>query len=301
MTQVKTSNKAGPTAEARASKKIRSKKGIPPMILFLMVTFSLIVIASLLAPVLFPIDLAATDLGSRLAKPRFLDSSSPYLFGTDNLGRDVAVRLLYATRSTITIAFSGMVIAAAAGTILGVVGGLKGGWWDLVITFLTDARLSIPTTFIGIICACILGASEKTIVMVIAITGWSSFTRLVRSQVLQLKNADFIESSRSLGASNTRILLEHILINISSPLIVEATLSLSSFVLLESTLSYLGLGIQPPNTSLGLMVSNGRDFMLNNWWLAIIPSIVIVIIILQISLIGDWLRDKLDPKLQNNR
>ena len=153
------------------------------MILFLMVTFVIIVGAALLAPVLAPVDLGATDLTQRLAKPSFLDPTSPYLMGTDNLGRDVAVRLLYAIRSTVLISFTGMVIATALGTALGIISGLAGGVTDVIISFLTDVRLSVPTTFIGIILACILGARPATTVLVITITGWSSFCRLVRSRL----------------------------------------------------------------------------------------------------------------------
>lgn len=279
---------------------LRRRLGVPPMIMFLMVTFVIIFVYAMLAPVLYPIDLAKASLINRLKPPKFIKADSKYLFGSDNLGRDVYIRLVYATRETILISFTGMIIATLLGTLLGVLGGLYGGAVDYITSFITDVRLSIPSTFIGIICACIFGASPGTLILVIGLTGWSSFCRIVRSQIIQLKESKFIECSKALGAGRIRILFEHILVNIASPLIVQATMSLSAFILLESSLSYLGLGIQPPQTSLGVMVSNGRDYMLNNWWLAILPSVVIVVIIMQISLIGDWLRDKLDPKMQNN-
>ena len=283
----------------KKNKLLRKRWPVPPLILFLMLSFVAIVVVALLAPVLMPVDLAANDLTTRLLLPTFKDPTSEHLLGTDYLGRDVAVRLVYATRTTIEISFTGMLFATAVGTALGIVAGLCGGKVDQVISFLTDVRLSVPTTFIGIIFACILGATPLTTVVVMAITGWSSFCRLVRSQIIQLRGAKFIEASRSMGASGVRIVFEHILVNIVSPLIVQITMELSGFILLESTLSFLGLGIQPPGTSLGVMVSNGRDYMLTHWWLAIAPSAVIVLLILQISLIGDWLRDKLDPKLKN--
>ena len=191
-------------------------------------------------------------------------------------------------------------IAAAIGTALGVLAGMNKGWIDSFIMFLVDVRLSVPSTIIGIVCASIFGASKATIVMIIGFTGFASFARLVRGQILQLREANFMECSQSLGASKVRILFEHVLINIASPLIINATIRLSSFILLESSLSFLGLGIQPPDVSLGVMVSAGRDYMINAWWLTIVPSMVIVLIVLSVSLIGDWLRDKLDPKLQNN-
>ena len=284
----------------KKNKLLRKRWPIPPLILFLMMTFLAIVIAALLAPVLVPVDLAENDLTTRLLLPTFKDPSSKHLLGTDNLGRDVAVRLLYATRTTIQISFTGMLFATAVvdpppNHLLNYLREKV----DQIISFLTDVRLSVPTTFIGIIFACILGATPLTTIIVMAITGWSSFCRLVRSQIIQLRSAKFIEASRSMGAGGVRIVFEHILINIASPLIVQITMELSGFILLESTLSFLGLGIQPPGTSLGVMVSIGRDYMLTHWWLAIAPSTVIIVLILQISLIGDWLRDKLDPKLKN--
>ena len=277
----------------KKKKEIKIRSGIPPSILFLIITFVLIVGISLLAPVLFPVDLGATNLRARLMAPSFVDPSSPYLFGTDSVGRDLSVRILYATRMTIKIAFTGMVFALVIGTVLGILAGMCGGKVDLFVTFLSDARQSIPNTFIGIFCACFFGGGEGMIILVIALTGWR------RSQILQLKEAKYIECSRAMGASGLRIALEHILPNMASLLIVRATMSLSSYILLESSLSYLGLGIQPPQTSLGVLISEGRDYLTNQWWLAIIPSIIMIFLIMQVSLLGDWVRDKLDPKLKN--
>ncbi|MBT9778107.1 ABC transporter permease subunit [Clostridium sp. MCC353] len=287
------------STKKKKKKEIKIKSGIPPSILFLMITFVLIVGISLLAPVLFPVDLGATNLRARLQAPSFIDPSSTYLFGTDSVGRDLAVRILYATRMTIKIAFTGMVFALVIGTVLGILAGMCGGKVDLFVTFLSDARQSIPNTFIGIFCACFFGGGEGMIILVIALTGWSAYTKLMRSQILQLKEAKYIECSRAMGASGLRIAIEHILPNMASLLIVRATMSLSAYILLESSLSYLGLGIQPPQTSLGVLISEGRDYLTNQWWLAIIPSIVMIFLIMQVSLLGDWVRDKLDPKLKN--
>lgn len=287
------------SADKRKKKEIRIKKGIPLSILFLMVTFALIVGVSLLAPVLFPTDLGATNLRERLLPPSFLDAASPYLFGTDSVGRDLSVRVLYATRMTVKIAFTGMIFALLFGVAMGVLSGMCGGNVDLFITFLTDAFQAIPTMFIGIFCACFFGSGEWVITAVIAATGWYHYARLIRGQILQLKEAKYIECSRAMGASGFRIVLEHILPNMASLLIVRATMSLSAYILLESSLSYLGLGIQPPRTSLGTLISEGRDYMMNQWWLAIIPSIVMCLLILQVSLLGDWVRDMLDPKLKS--
>lgn len=279
--------------------KLARHRAIPVSILVMMILLGVMVLLAILAPVLFPVDLGATSLLTRLKKPSFMDPGSPFLFGTDELGRDLAIRLVYGMRTSLSISFSGMLIALTLGISMGVAGGLFGGKVDAICMMLVDARLSVPATIIGIICACVLGTSKATLVFVIGITGWSGFARLIRGQILQLKNASFIECSKAIGASPMRILMEHLLPNIASPIIVQATLSMSAFILLESSLSFMGLGIQPPNTSLGVLVSGGRTYMINQWWLAIIPGIVIVLLVLQISLIGDWLRDKLDPKLQS--
>ncbi len=272
-----------------------------PLILFLLVTLILLVSLALLAPVLFPVNLADTHLELRLLSPMWMDNSSPHLFGTDSLGRDVAVRLLYAVRTSLAISFVGMLLASALGLLIGVLSGMNRGKTDHVLMFMTDAQLSIPTTLIGIICATVLGSNWTTTVLIIGLTGWPGFARLVRGQVLQLREANFIECSHAIGASKLAIFWEHILPNIASPLIVQATMSLSAFILLESTLSYIGLGIQPPETSLGVMISEGRDYMLQNWWLTIVPSLVMVLLIMQIALLGDWLRDRLDPKLNHGK
>ncbi|MCI8887119.1 MAG: ABC transporter permease [Hungatella sp.] len=281
--------------------KIKKQPVIPRFILFLILVLLAIMIVSSMASVLFPIDLGQTSLTERLLKPAFMEGGNPgHLLGTDHLGRDFAIRLVYGTRNTLMIAGTGLLIAMTVGTALGVAAGMNKGFLDSFIMFLVDVRLSVPSTIIGIVCASIFGSGKMTIVLIIGFTGFASFARLVRGQILQLRESNFIECSQALGASKVRILFEHVLINIASPLIINGTMRLSSFILLESSLSFLGLGIQPPDVSLGVMVSAGRDYLINAWWLTIVPSMIIVVIVLSVSLIGDWLRDKLDPKLQTN-
>lgn len=281
--------------------KVKNYKAIPTSIIILITLFLFIFIFSMMASVFFPLDLGATDITNRLKPPAFMNGgSSENIFGTDSLGRDFFIRLIYGTRNSLLIGLTSMLIAAIIGTILGVLSGLYGGWVDTIISFIVDARLSIPFLILAIVLSSIFGSDKITMTLIIGLTGWATFTRLIRGQIIQLKNQNFITCSKTMGASNIRILFEHLLPNIGSILIVEATLKLSSFILLESSLSFLGLGIQPPDTSLGVLVSNGRDYLMTNWWLAIIPSLIIVFIVLDISLLGDWLRDKLDPKLKTN-
>ena len=281
---------------------IKKQRNIPLSILILFVLFGMLFVYSMLASVIYPVDLGKTDILSRLLPPSFIEGGKKEFFlGTDSLGRDFFIRLIYGTRNSLLISMSAMAIAMVIGTILGVLSGLYGGWVDWLISFLVDARLSIPFLIITIVLSSIFGSDKITMTLIMGFTGWATFARLIRGQIIQLKEQNFIECSRSLGASYVRILFEHILVNISSILIVESTLRLSSFIILESSLSFLGLGIQPPDTSLGVLVSSGRDYLISDWWLSIIPSIIIIFIVLDISLVGDWLRDRLDPKLQTNR
>jgi peptide/nickel transport system permease protein len=265
----------------------------------MVVGLGLIVLAALLVPVLVDRDPTHQDLRQRLLAPTFLGGKPGFLLGTDQLGRDVLIRLLYATRTTLLISCSGMIVALAVGTLLGVVAGLYGGWPDRIATFLIDANLSIPFILIALLAASVFGTSVTILICIVGFTGWSGFARLVRGQIMAIRKQAFVEGSQALGASDLRVIVEHLLPNIASSMIVYGTMRISSFILLESSVSFLGLGIQPPNISLGLMVSNGRNYLVAQWWLSIFPSIVITLIVFQISLIGDWLRDVLDPRIRD--
>jgi peptide/nickel transport system permease protein len=276
------------------------KLPVPPFIFILGVIFFLITVYAFTVEFHHPVNLFETNLRERLKMPSIFGlSDSGYLFGTDYLGRDIYTRLIYATRTTLSVAFTGLISTMALGITLGILAAMFGGIVDDTVIFLVNIRASLPALLIGIIVTTIFGSGYKVMIILIALMRWTGFARQARGQIMQIKNENFIECRQALGASKFRILVEHILINIASPMIVTATLNLSGIILLESTLSYLGLGIQPPDTSLGVMVSTGRSQLTTSWWLAVIPIIVIVIIIMCVSLIGDWLRDKLDPKLQN--
>ena len=277
------------------------KLDMPLSIMILLAITGIWVAASFIVPIINPIDLGATDLPNRLAKPSIFGlSDSGHLLGCDYLGRDLLIRLLYATRTTFVLAFVGLISAAVLGTALGVIAGVFGGIWDDIIMFLVNVRHAVPAVLIGIIAATIFGSTEFTMVLLTTLIQWTKFARQARSQILQIRTESYIECSRAIGASPFRIIREHVLRNIASPLIVTTTMTISSIILFESTLSYLALGIQPPNTSLGVMVAAGRDVMLLQWWQAIIPTALIVLIVMTASLTGDWLRDKLDPKLKKH-
>ena len=274
---------------------------MPLSIMILLAITGIWVAASFIVPIVHPIDLGATDLMNRLAKPSIFGmSDSGHLLGCDYLGRDLLIRLLYATRTTFILAFIGLICATILGTALGVIAGVFGGIWDDIIMFMVNVRHAVPAVLIGIIAATIFGSTEFTMVLLTTLIQWTKFARQARSQILQIRTESYIECSRAIGASPLRIIREHVLRNIASPLIVTTTMTISSIILFESTLSYLALGIQPPNTSLGVMVAAGRDVMLMQWWQAIIPTALIVLIVMTASLTGDWLRDKLDPKMKKH-
>lgn len=278
-------------------KKMRTK--MPLSIIILLTLTAALAIVSFLAPYLYPIDLGETSLTERLAMPSILGiSDSGHLLGCDYLGRDLAIRLLYATRTTMILAFTGLSLAALLGITLGVLSGMFGGVLDDIVMFMVNVRHALPAVLIGIIAATIFGSTEFTMIILTMLIQWSPFARQARASIMQIKKESYIECSRAIGSSTTRIIFEHVLRNIASPLIVTATQTLSSTILFESTLSFLALGIQPPNTSLGVMVSAGKDIMLLQWWQAIIPTALIVLIVMTAALTGDWLRDRLDPKLR---
>ena len=277
--------------------KLRTR--IPLAIRVMTVGLGAMILAALLVPVLVDRDPTHQELRQRLRAPAFLGGKAENFLGTDQLGRDVLIRLVYATRTTLLISFSGMLVALTVGTILGVVAGLYGGWPDQIATFIIDANLSIPFMLIALLAASVFGTSVTILILIVGFTGWSGFARLVRGQIMSIRRMSFIESSNALGASDLRIIAEHLLPNIASSMIVYGTMRISAFILLESSVSFLGLGIQPPSISLGLMVSNGRNYLVNQWWLAVFPSIVIMLVVFQISLVGDWLRDVLDPKIKD--
>lgn len=277
----------------------KKKAKIPPFILILMILLMIIVVVSMFSHSIFQVDMSVISLRDRMIKPSILGYDTDHLLGTDYMGRDVGIRILYATKTSLTIAFLGLIGSIILGTSLGIIGGLCGGRIDDFIVFLINVRISIPAIVIGIVAATIFGTGTSLLIFLIAIIYWTNFARIVRAEVMHIKNENYIECSKSIGSSSIRIIFEHVLVNIASPLIVTASMNISNIILFESSLSFLGLGVVPPQTSLGLMVSTGRDQMIGNTWLAIFPIIMIVFIVMAISLIGDWLRDKLDPKLRN--
>jgi peptide/nickel transport system permease protein len=223
-----------------------------------------------------------------------------YLLGTDTMGRDVLSRLIYGSRISLLVAFSAVIIAGCIGTVLGVVAGFFGGWVDQVIMRFTDAWLSIPTVMFGVLMAVILGPGVWNIVIILGGTFWSRYARVVRGQTLSIKSRDFVQLARIAGCGKFWIIRKHILPNVFDSVITLSSLQIGIVIVVEASLTFLGVGVPPPKPAWGLMLSEGRGGLLAGyWWLVIFPGVAIALLVTSFNVIGDWLRRYLDPFYRN--
>ena len=251
-------------------------------------------IISIFSPVLSQYDPIEQQLTSRLSPP-----SSTHILGTDELGRDIYSRLLYGTRISLKVGLIAATISVLIGTLLGIISGYFGGIVDMIIMRLVDIMLCFPTFFLIILVIAFLEPNITNVMIVIGLTSWPGLTRLVRAEVLSLREREYVHAAYLLGLSHLRIFIIHILPNVLSPVIVSATLSVGSAILVESGLSFLGLGVQPPTPSWGQMLTSGKDYIHIAWWLSLFPGIAILITVLSFNLLGEGLRDVLDPRTSN--
>ena len=224
--------------------------------------------------------------------------SSAHLLGTDSLGRDVYSRIIYGARVSLIVSIFAIFIAGSLGTVLGLMSGYFGGRLDGLIMRLVDIALALPTILMALVLVAVLRPGILTVIIVIGSLSWANYARQIRGEVLSVKERDFVILARSIGSSPSRIMSRHILPNVFNTLIVLATLQVGSVILLEATLSFLGLGVPPPNPSWGQMVAEGRGFIVIAWWMAMFPGLAIMLTVLSMNLMGDWLRDLLDPHLR---
>ncbi|ABC77140.1 MAG: Glutathione transport system permease protein GsiD [Syntrophaceae bacterium PtaB.Bin095] len=250
-------------------------------------------VVSLLAPWLAPYDPNAIDLNNILAPP-----SAAHWFGTDQLGRDVCSRMIWGAGISLKVGFVATGIAIVIGTILGAVAGYYGGWVDALIMRFVDIMLCFPTFFLILAVIALLEPSIWNIMIIIGITGWMGITRLVRADFISLKQRDFILAARAIGASDLRIIFIHMLPNAMASVLVAATLGVAGAILTESALSFLGIGVQPPTPSWGNILTAGKDNIDIAWWLSLYPGLAILLTVLGYNLLGEGIRDSLDPRLR---
>lgn len=259
-----------------------------------------IILLGVLAPVLAPHDPDTTNLLHRSAPPVWYGAGTwAHPFGTDTIGRDLLSRILYGIRTSFGIAAVGLVFSACIGIGIGIVAGLAGPLVDRILMTIVDVFITLPNLLLMLCGIALLGTEIWVLVLMIGLVKWEGYARLVRGQVLQLREQGYVEAARTLGAGLPHIALRHILPNLASPLIVILTLAFPGVLLMEAGLSFLGVGVQPPTSSLGRMIGDGRDYLIHSWWICGIPSIVIVAITLLFQLIGDGLRDRLDVQLDD--
>ncbi|MBE7678855.1 ABC transporter permease [Paenibacillus sp. P13VS] len=276
---------------------IISKTGMLGSVLVLLVVW-----IAICAPLLTSHDPAAVDPLNRLKPPAWLDGgASEHWLGTDNLGRDMWSRIVYGARVSLIVGMGAVIVSGVIGAILGLLSGFYGKWLDAVIMRVGDAFMAIPTILFMLVVMAIVGPGITTLIFVIGVTNWVPFTRIVRSEVLSIKERDFVHAARSIGAKNGRLIVKHILPNILSSFIVICGMNVGTTIIMEASLSFLGLGIKPPDVSWGGMLSDGRQYVATSWWVATFPGLAITFTVLGVIFLGDWLRDVLDPRTETNK
>jgi len=248
---------------------------------------------ALVGPVLVSQDPLVQDLTRRLSAP-----SRDHVFGTDSLGRDVFTRVIYGARISVVAGASVVTAATIFGIVAGVLAGWNGGWWDETLMRITDMFLAFPSLILAMAISAILRPNLTNALLAIAVTSWPVYARIARAQVLSLRAREFIEAARAEGAREARILARHLVPNALAPILVQATLDVGGIILISAGLSFIGFGAQPPTPEWGLMVSEGRRFLMEQWWIATFPAIAILFLVLGFNLVGDGVRDLLDPRLR---
>ncbi len=274
----------------------RPLKGMRPTVVVGMLLIAAYVIMALFAPLIAPVDPAKTDLMNRLAPPAWAGGTMERFLGTDQLGRDVLSRLIHGARIALMVGLAGVTLAALIGVTLGLVSGYFGGWVDTVVMRLVDTLMSVPNILLYLTALGVFGPSLLTLCLVIGFINWTSFARIVRGEVLTVRQREYVEASRASGQFSWKILAKHILPNIMGPVLVVVTLNIASIIILEASLSFLGLGVQPPAVTWGRMLAEGRNYLATAWWLATFPGVAISMLVLGLIFVGDWVRDRLDPR-----
>lgn len=256
------------------------------------------VLMAIFAPFIAPHDPKEADLNRRLKPPAWMEGGDwRYPLGCDQMGRDILSRIIYGSRISIFIGVTVVLLAAAVGTVLGLVGGYYGGWIDTILSTIVDILLAFPLLVFSIALMAATGPGIKNLILALTYKEWVPFYRLVRGEVLVAKKMEYTEAAKAIGADDLYIMFRHILPNVLTPVVVLATLDVANIILSEASLSFLGLGVQPPTPAWGLMVNEGRQHILTSWWASTFPGLAIVILVLALNLFGQSLREAFEPRL----
>jgi peptide/nickel transport system permease protein len=259
----------------------------------------LVIFTAVFAPWIMPQDPTDFNFKQRLAPPVWQEGGSrDYILGSDQMGRDLLSRLIIGSRISVLVGISAVLVAGILGVSVGLLAGFRGGWIDSMFMRIVDAFFAVPFILMAMTIVGILGPSVLTVVVTLGLVQWQSYARVVRAEVLTLREREYVAAAHVIGQSNYRIAVRHILPNAMASVIVLATLQVAATIIAESALSFLGVGVQPPTVTWGLMLADGRNYLAGAWWLATFPGVAITITVLGIIFLGDWLRDVLDPRLR---
>jgi len=280
----------------------RSRRAIDilrhPTVVASALVLATMVFVAIAAPLIAPYDPYEQHLEGRLGPPLWAGGSLTHLFGTDQLGRDVLTRLMYGARVSIAIGVMAVLVSGVLGVAAGVTAGFYGGIVDELLMRLADLRLALPFVLLVISVIAVFGPSFTNLIVILGLTGWVPYAKIVRAEALSMREREFIVAARAVGARNSRLMFRHILPNTVAAAIVIGSLELANIIVVEASLSFLGLGVQAPTPSWGNMLGEARDYLMSNFWLATLPGIAISVTAISVNLIGDWLRDVLDPRIQ---
>jgi peptide/nickel transport system permease protein len=254
--------------------------------------------SAVFANVIAPFDPLQTNLPMRLTPPAFQTGNWTYVLGTDDAGRDILSRIIFGARTSLLLAGASLIVGASIGTCIGLVAGYAGGLRDVVLMRITDLTLSYPVILLALLLSVALGPRTANVIVAISFILWARFARVVRGEALLVKEQPYVDAARTVGASPSRIVVRHVLPNLANTIMVLASLQLGWVILVEASLSFLGAGVPPPEPAWGSMTALGRDYVVTAWWVPTMPGIAIMLTVLALNLLGDWLRDRLDPRLR---
>ncbi|MBK8021193.1 MAG: ABC transporter permease [Chloroflexi bacterium] len=285
------------TASSRAGRVIGSLRRSPAGMLGFAIV-AVVIICALFAPFITPHDPTESNLRARYMPPGYTDSKGTYLLGTDQLGRDILSRIIAGSGVSVLVGVVAVIIAGTVGVLYGLISGFIGGWLDSAMMRFVDALLGIPFIILVVSISGIIGAGLATLILILGLTGWVTYARVIRGEVLKTRSLDYILAAYAIGQTRAKIMFMHILPNVVSTAIVLAATQVGVTILAESSLSFLGLGVKPPEVTWGVMLADGRQYISSAWWMTTYPGIAITITVLGVVFLGDWLRDILDPKVR---